>query len=471
MSKGLEITEVNVKDIDFSDRIDAEYFSRVDLQIQSKLRQKGASELRDFCDFVASAFYPAATQLYEIGDTPFVRCVDCISHPIITHDQDDAFEKIPRAFVEENKGVSFLGRNDIVLTKVGTPCFASLIGEHEYVALSRTVMGLQSVHDIDPRYLMVFLRSRYGFAQLMRQRELTIQYQLTLERVKRILVYRPDAKVEKAICSLVDRYQEIVSQSRRTYQEAEDLLCNELGFANWNPTCGGVSTKPFSEVASVGRIDAEYFQPKFDELMRRLAKCKLHELGGQDGLADLYKSIDPPSDLYGDEGVPFVRISDFSKFGVESTGVRLPEDVCKDCRRIRKDTILLTKDGSVGIAYKAEDDFDAVTSGAILHLTLKDGVVDPDYLTLVLNSRIVQMQAERDAGGSIIQHWKPSQVEKVKIPVLPRRIQLLLANKVRESFRLRNESKLLLDLAKFAVELAIEKGDDTALSYMMHKGT
>lgn len=470
MLKGLEVAEVNVKAIDFSDRIDAEFFSRADLQMQINLRQKGASELRDFCDFVASAFYPAATQLYEIGDTPFVRCVDCISHPIITHDQDDAFEKIPRAFVEENKGVSFLGRNDIVLTKVGTPCFASLIGEHEYVALSRTVMGLQNIHDIDPRYLMVFLRSRYGFAQLMRQRELTIQYQLTLERVKRILVYRPDVNVEKAICSLVDRYQEIVSRSKRMYQEVEDLLCNELGFANWNPAHGGVSTKSFSEVATAGRIDAEYFQPKFDELMRRLAKCELRDLGGQDGLVDLYKSIDPPSDLYGDEGVPFVRIADFSKFGVESPEVRLPEDACKDCRRIRKDTILLTKDGSVGIAYKAEDDIDAVTSGAILHLTLKDGAVDPDYLTLVLNSRIVQMQAERDAGGSIIQHWKPSQVEKVKIPILPQRVQSSLADKVRESFRLRNESKRLLDLAKSAVELAIENGEDAALSYMMHNG-
>lgn len=457
MLKGLEVAEVNVKAIDFSDRIDAEFFSRADLQMQINLRQKGASELRDFCDFVASAFYPAATQLYEIGDTPFVRCVDCISHPIITHDQDDAFEKIPRAFVEENKGVSFLGRNDIVLTKVGTPCFASLIGEHEYVALSRTVMGLQNIHDIDPRYLMVFLRSRYGFAQLMRQRELTIQYQLTLERVKRILVYRPDVNVEKAICSLVDRYQEIVSRSKRMYQEAEDLLCNELGFANWNPAHGGVSTKSFSEVATAGRIDAEYFQPKFDELMRRLAKCELRDLGGQDGLVDLYKSIDPPSDLYGDGGIPFVRIADFSKFGVESPEVRLPEKVCKDCRRIRKDTILLTKDGSVGIAYKAEDDIDAVTSGAILHLTLKDGAVDPDYLVLVLNSRVVQMQAERDAGGSIIQHWKPSQIEKVKIPILPRRTQMSLAGKVREAFRLRGEGKQLLEEAKKKVEDAIER--------------
>lgn len=37
----------------------------------------------------------------------------------------------------------------------------------------------------------------------------------------------------------------------------------------------------------------------------------------------------------------------------------------------KKDTILLSKDGSVCIAYKVEKDLDIVTPGAILHLELK----------------------------------------------------------------------------------------------------
>ena len=99
---------------------------------------------------------------------------------------------------------------------------------------------------------------------------------------------------------------------------------------------------------------------------------------------------------------------------------------------------------------------DMVTSGAILHLTLRDKEVDSDYLTLLLNSRIVQMQAERDAGGSIIQHWKPSQVEAVQIPILPRKVQDSLAEKVRKAFALRKESKKLIAEAKQMVEDAID---------------
>lgn len=104
-----------------------------------------------------------------------------------------------------------------------------------------------------------------------------------------------------------------------------------------------------------------------------------------------------------------------------------------------------------------------ISSSGILHLTVKDNAVLPDYLTLVLNSKIVRLQAERSAGGSIIQHRKQSEIENVSIPILPMSSQQKISAKVRESFALRAESKRLLDLAKHAVEVAIERGEDSAM--------
>jgi restriction endonuclease S subunit len=105
-----------------------------------------------------------------------------------------------------------------------------------------------------------------------------------------------------------------------------------------------------------------------------------------------------------------------------------------------------------------------ISSSGIFHLAEKDNAVLPDYLTLLLNSKIVRLQAERSAGGSIIQHWKQSEIENVSIPILPMSSQQKIAAKVRESFALRAESKRLLDLAKHAVELAIEQGEDNAIN-------
>ena len=99
-----------------------------------------------------------------------------------------------------------------------------------------------------------------------------------------------------------------------------------------------------------------------------------------------------------------------------------------------------------------------------LHLTVNAAAVLPDYLTLVLNSKIVRLQTERDACGSIIQHWKQSEIECVKIPLLPLPSQRAIATKVQSSFALRAESKRLLDLAKNAVEIAIEQGEENAMA-------
>lgn len=460
MLKGLEISEVRLKDIDLGDRLDAEYFSKQDLAMATALKKCGSEELRNFGEFVASAFYPAATELYDVGVVPFMRCVDCISYPVITHQQDNLVERIPAEFIASNKGVSSLNRGEIVITKVGTPCYASIVHEHESVALSRTVMGIANIKGINPYYLLAFLRSRYGFSQLMRQRELTIQYQLTLERVKRILVYNPSEAFQGKVKELVEQFIACERKAATQYHEAEQMLLDELGFAGWSPTDDAVSVKSYSDFVSAGRFDAEYFQPKYDELFAMLSRCKVRPLGSKDGLVDIQRSIEPGSDAYSDKGVPFVRIADFTEMGITPPEIHISPNICVDSPRPKKDTILLSKDGSVGIAYKVEEDLDVVTSSGILHLTVKDASVLPDYLTLVLNSKIVRLQAERDAGGSIIQHWKQSEIERVRIPLLALPRQRAIADKVKTSFALRAESNRLLDLAKHAVEVAIEQGEE-----------
>ena len=130
-------------------------------------------------------------------------------------------------------------------------------------------------------------------------------------------------------------------------------------------------------------------------------------------------------------------------------------------------TSLFSKDGSVGIAYHLRQDYNGITSGAILHLTVRDeNRVIPEYLTLALNSKIVQMQAERDAGGSIILHWRSSEIENVVVPIVDYEKQQQIANLIEESFALKKQSENLLEVAKKAVEIAIEENEEVAMKYI-----
>ena len=171
-------------------------------------------------------------------------------------------------------------------------------------------------------------------------------------------------------------------------------------------------------------------------------------------------------------GIPFVRVSDISKYEMTSPEIHLSPDIVEDVEALfpKKNTILFSKDGSVGIAYKLERDENIITSSALLHLTIKNtSEVLPDYLTLVLNSPVVQMQAERDTNGAIIQHWKLSEIENVIIPILDMDKQKELSVMIQKSFALRCQSKQLLKYAKQAVEMAIEQGEDAALAWLKDK--
>lgn len=251
-------------------------------------------------------------------------------------------------------------------------------------------------------------------------------------------------------------YNRLLSDSARHQRLAMRLLLHELGVITETNDHQrvAVTEKRLSQSFRVsGRLDAEYYQPKYDYLDDQLSAIPTKRLGE---VVAIRKSIEPGSEAYRDKGVPFVRVSDLSKFGLDSPSIRLDREAFSTAPRPKKDTILLSKDGSVGIAYKVDEEADIITSGAILHLSVKDKDVLSDYLTLLLNSPIVKMQAERDAGGSIIQHWKPSEIAEVVIPILPSHVQRKLSDCVSKSFALRRESKALLDEAKLMVERAIE---------------
>ncbi|WP_432960778.1 restriction endonuclease subunit S [Treponema sp. OMZ 840] len=212
-----------------------------------------------------------------------------------------------------------------------------------------------------------------------------------------------------------------------------------------------------------GRLDSEYYDKKYDSLFKEIGKSTFESLAQ---LAVIEKSVEPGSDNYEESGIPFVRVQDFTKFGIISPKIYLSSTLFKNTIKPKKDTVLLSKDGTVGIAYKTDKDEDCITSSAILHLTTKSKKIIPEYLTLVLNSFIVKMQAERDAGGSIINHWKKSEIEQVKIPILDMDKQQQISELVEESKRLREKSKELLDRAVKSVELAIEEGEEKALEFL-----
>ena len=79
---------------------------------------------------------------------------------------------------------------------------------------------------------------------------------------------------------------------------------------------------------------------------------------------------------------------------------------------------------------------------------------------------MAQEQVNRDVGGSVILHWRPDQVKETVIPILSKAKQTEIQQKVIESFKLRKRSKHLLESAKKAVEIAIDRDEQIAIKWL-----
>ena len=464
---GLECSEINRSELERTLRIDSEFYSKSAIKVSDMLQSRSHDLLTTFVN-VSDGNHMGISDYFIDEGVPYYRGQDAgaffieNSNPICIDEKTFELPVMKR---------SHLKKGDVILSIVGTIGSLSLVYSDKSATCSCKLAILRPKEGKNAELLATFLRGKYGQAQITRFTRGAVQKGLILEDMDQLVVPVFGDGIVEAIRNAIQSAYQIQEKANNCYREAQRTLVNSVG--SISVPAESVSVRNIStSFYTTGRLDAEYYQPKYDALFTALSTIKTKKLGGAHGIVNIEKSIEPGSEVYVEDGIPFVRVSDVSKFEISEPEVKLRNDILPNPEVLfpQKDTILLSKDGSVGIAYKTESTMTVITSGALLHLTVRNKAeVLPDYLTLVLNSPIVQLQAERDSNGAIIQHWKPSEIENVIIPVLDMDIQKEIATKVQESFALRKQSKQLLEYAKQAVEMAIEQGEDVAMEWLKDK--
>lgn len=474
---GLDASEIlisKLKDENPFFRIDSDFFGKLVIKALDSVKKHDCIYFTPK-DIVNGPFGSTITSEShrKIGFMPLVRSLNINSGFFISKTNLVYISKEDNDIIKHSQ----LNKDDIVLSRVGSiGFFARIDADLGVCNISSNNIGIKLTDYSEPgkHYIVTYLNTKFAKSLTNRRVSGNVQPKLTVSEICCIPIPTFSVTFYNLISSLILNAERKRKDSFERYGLATSHLLIALGLDNTFDEQENISVKSLSDSFSLtGRLDAEYYQPKYDELFTSLSKQATLPLGGKDGIATTKKSIEPGSDVYCDEGIPFVRVSDVTKFEISKPSIKLPSDVVPNITSLypQKDTILFSKDGSVGIAYKVEKDMNIITSGALLHLTVENPEeILPDYLTLVLNSKVVQLQAERDSSGAIIQHWKPSEIEKVVIPMLDIKIQKLISDKVQESFALRRKSEQLLECAKRAVEIAIEEGEKIALEWLKAKG-
>lgn len=140
------------------------------------------------------------------------------------------------------------------------------------------------------------------------------------------------------------------------------------------------------------------------------------------------KGVEVGTEAYTETGKNFVRVSDFSIYGISEANRKISDKAFEELKKnyqSKQGEILFTKDGTIGLSYVLKEDIQGVLSGAFLRLTTKEKYqgFEKECLSLIFNSLLCKMQVEKLSGGALIVHLKPSDFETFKIPLIKPSIQ------------------------------------------------
>ncbi|MFH1352582.1 MAG: restriction endonuclease subunit S [bacterium] len=434
-----------------SHRLDAEYYQPEYLSTTEKFKNfqtKGIGEISK----VVYGTTPSGG-VFEKQGIPFIRSQNFSLLSIA-----DDFVLCSKDFHEQNKKSKVVS-GDILFAAVGaTIGQVSVIQKNIGEANINQNIAAVKIRDerFNPYFVGLFFASHFGQLQIERLVTGNAQFYLNSEQIRNFVVPILNKKFQDKIAEIIQNVQKELENSKSLYSQAEELYLKELGLKDYKIDDELFCVVNFSETKNVHRIDAEYFQSKYEKLMLKIKKQNVKLLGD---LVSLKKGIEPGGDAYQDEGKLFIRVSSISKNGLIDKDQKYLSDELY--QNMKKDfepkigEILLTKDATPGTAYVLKEKVEGIVSGGIMRLKVKEDI-DAEYLTLCVNSLVGQMQIERDSGGSIIEHWKPAQIKNLQIPVLPKSVQQKIADFVHQSHESRKKAKQLLEEAKQKVEKIIE---------------
>ena len=450
----------SVVDASHSMRLDAEFFHPDYLMVQHQLEAISSHRL---IDFQVKIKHPREIKRNYVDDGVLLfrgqnvrpLSIDLTSNPVYISEED----------AEHLKENTIYYKNILIMrsgANVGQ-C-AIYLENNNAVSMSDTLI-IQS-GNLNPFLLTIFLNTKYGKALIERGK-----YGSAQPHIAPPFLYQIPMPVWDTLPSVIEKTylqsKDLTKLSKTRYLEAQTLLLAELGLADWQPEHQLTFVKNFSDTQHAERIDADYFQPKYDEIINAIKSYSggWNTLGN---LATLKKCVEVGSKEYIERGIPFVRVSNLSPFEITQEKY-ISEELYAEIteHQPKQGEILLSKDATPGIAYYLREVPEKmIPAGGILRLKSKTDKIGNEYLTLALNSILTQEQVNRDVGGSVILHWRPDQVAGTVIPILHQEKQADIEQKVIESFNLRKYAKDLLEHAKRAVEIAIEQGEQAAIDWL-----
>ena len=267
----------------------------------------------------------------------------------------------------------------------------------------------------------------------------------------------PDSlfSIDKQVKTIIQTAHQKRAQARQLYHAAEQILSEELGLLDYKPKQALFSTVRKKIVDEVKRFDAEYFQPKYQEIIELIEGYR----GGWDyveNILDFNTDSFLPKD---DKFYSYIPLSNvFATGEIQIPKLKLGQELPSRARRKVKagEVILASVTGSLETsALIGEIHHDYIVSNGFHVFSSRR--INSETLLLLFKSKIMLDLLKRISSGTILSSYDLASFKTLKLPLILPNFQTEIAKKVRASHRLRQESKALLEAATRKVEAVLEK--------------
>ena len=472
---GLEAVELSLSEVNFENevfRFDAEFFKKKFLEVN--LRFKNNPRLGSFTDKVVCGPFGSTIleETYKKSGVTLIRPFNIRDLKV----EDENIVYISEQDVKDKK-LSTFEEGTLIFARVGDVRCGVLT--HEIATISPNIIGVEvsKSNQYNSYFLALFFNIRFGFLQILREMKVVAQPTISTDTVRNLKLPQINLDFQNLCKSIMLYAFKVENQAKSLYKEAEDLLLSELNLKNWQPTEENIAVKSFSSsFLASDRLDADYYQPKYEILYKKLQdsckqkKWQLTELGNLSsvfkyGLSDKLKYID--------NGVPFLRIADLDKYRFYKKNIKyISQEAAPKAKqaKVNAGDVLISRSGTLGLTVVITESFDNAIFGSYFIRTRPDpNMINPTYLALYLNSLAGRLQIEQTNTGGVQTNLTIPTLQSLLIACPPLKVQQEFVAKVNKYYNLEDRSQQLLEIAKTGVEIAIETDENKAIEWMNHK--
>jgi restriction endonuclease S subunit len=391
------------------------------------------------------------------------------------HEFDGIFAGVPTAYSKNFGTEDFeqhrLRKDDILICRTnGNP---KLIGksalvakDYDYVYESHLFKVRPDESRINSSTLTVFLNSIYGRMDIEKLAMQGNQSNFSLAKFKELRIPKFSKLFQNSLNRVVYESFSLKESSALNILQAETLLLAALGIKNFAQNSDSINIKSFKDsLANTGRLDAEYYQPKYENLLRTL---------GKDGLTIADVAPVRSEKFLKSSGTDFhyLEIGGLRGDGsVASETVACDDAPSRASQRVRKGDIITSTVRPIrrlsALVSSAQDGY-VCSSGFVV---LQPKQIAAEVLLVYLRLPVICELMDLHTSASLYPAISEKDLLGLPIPVIPKDTQKKIAAFVQRSFTLKTQSECLLEAAKRAVEIAIEQDEAAGMAYLARENS